>query len=92
MSDKRDVDEYASWYTSYMDNEQGKALVKCLHKEILRQRRLLEDILGEIELCDEPREEHPETVLESIRSRILQPDGSSHKEGYYEWEINNDTK
>lgn len=89
MSDIRDVDKHLSWYVSYMNDKQGIALVKCLYKEIERQRKLLDDLLGEIELCDTPVEAHPTTVLESIRSRIEQNDGSCHTEGYFKWSIKN---
>jgi hypothetical protein len=46
----------ASWYASYMQDDQGEALIECQEKKIKQLTDLIENIKGEIELTKEPKE------------------------------------
>ena len=85
--ESRDAISEADWYTSYMEDVQGKVLIECLVSKVKQQNNLLESILGEIELTQAPNEESEETVLYSIESLIKQKQDVVVSEGSFEWYI-----
>jgi len=81
----KEVKKSASWYASYID-DQGSALIECMLKKIAQQEHVIQSISGELELCDDPKEERPEVIIESIKSLIAVDDiHISVKKGYFEW-------
>jgi len=54
------------------NDAQGEALVKCQIKKIKQLTDLIENIKGEIELAEEPKEYSEKTVLNSIKAMIEQ--------------------
>ena len=58
----RSTRQYAGWYGSYLE-DQGRCLVNALKERQIQLEELLESILAEIELTDDPRECSPETAL-----------------------------
>jgi len=74
---------HAGWFSSYMDNDQGVALIECLQNKIQQQKDLLERITGEIELAERPKEESSATVLYSIKAMIEQKEEVSAERGYF---------
>ena len=85
--ESRDALSQSGWYTSYMDDIQGKVLIECLVSKVKQQNSLLESILGEIELTQSPNEESTETVLYSIEGLIKQKQDIVANEGSFEWYI-----
>jgi nitrogen-specific signal transduction histidine kinase len=83
----RDIHEDAEWYASYMNDDQGVALVKCQQLKIKQLTELIEVISGEIELCEKPKEVHEINVLESIKSLIKQNKDKKVKytKNYFKW-------
>ena len=75
----------ASWYASYMREEQGQALIECQQKKIKQLTDLIETIKGEIELTKEPKEYNAEMVLSSIEALIDQTKEVEHIRGYFKW-------
>ena len=83
--ESREVKTHAGWYASYT-GDQGSALIDCMLKKIAQQEHVIQTISAEIELCDDPKEERPEVILESIRSLIAVDDlHVSAQKGYFEW-------
>jgi len=83
--DIRRAKEFAGWYASYMDDDQGKSLVECLFQKMTQQEDLINRINGEIELCDNPKEESPIVILNSIKDMIKQDMKVSVNRGYFGW-------
>jgi len=79
------IQKKAGWYASYMDNEQGKALVECQLKKIEQLEKVIETIKGEIELTKEPKEYGCEIALNSIEALVNQIGEVEHTEGYFKW-------
>ena len=75
----------AGWYASYMQDDQGQALIECQEKKIKQLTDLIENIKGEIELTKEPKEYNAEMVLSSIEALINQTKEVEHIRGYYKW-------
>jgi len=83
--DSRKVQEHAGWLASYSE-DQTKALIECMTLKIEQQSHVIQSISRELELCDEPKEERPEVIIESIRSMIAVDDLEvSSKCGWFEW-------
>ena len=88
----KNIHEHAGWFASYMNapdggnDAQGEALVRCQIKKIKQLTELIENIKGEIELAEHPKEYDAETVLQSIKALINQPQKVEHTEGYFKWE------
>jgi len=81
----KEVKKYASWYASYAD-DQGSALIECMLKKIEQQEHVIQSISQEIDLYDDPREERPEVIIESIKSLMAVDDlHVSVKKGWFEW-------
>jgi len=79
------IQKKAGWYASYMDSEQGKALVECQAKKIEQLEKVIETIKGEIELTKEPKEYGVEIILDSIEALVNQIGEVEHTEGYFKW-------
>lgn len=75
----------AGWYASYEESEQGKALILCQAKKIQQLLGIVENILFEIELCEDPKEVSEKIVLESIKSTLTNIRDIEHSEGYFKW-------
>ena len=75
----------AGWYASYMQDDQGQALIECQEKKIKQLTDLIETIKGEIELTKEPKEYNTEMVLSSIEALINQTKEVEHIRGYFKW-------
>jgi len=75
----------AGWYASYMQDDQGEALIECQEKKIKQLTDLIENIKGEIELTKEPKEYNAEMVLSSIEALIDQTKEVEHIRGYFKW-------
>ena len=83
--ESRGVQKHASWYASYAD-DQGYALIECMIKKIAHQAHVIQSISQELELCDDPREERPEVIIESIKSLIAVDDLLiTVRKGWFEW-------
>lgn len=87
----KNIHEHAEWFASYMNasdggnDAQGEALVKCQIKKIKQLTELIENIKGEIELADQPREFSERIILDSIKAMIDQTKEVEHTSGYYMW-------
>lgn len=87
MSEIRKVRESATWYSSYMDDEQGRSLVSCMYKKIKQFDELIETVLAEIELAEEPKEVSEDVLIQSIKQMLQGIPTISEKDGYYVWEV-----
>lgn len=67
------------------NDPQGRSLVECQIKKIKQLTDLIENIKGEIELAEEPKEHSAENVLSSIKSLIEQIKEVEHTIGYFKW-------
>jgi hypothetical protein len=85
MSETREVRKHAGWYKSYMPDNQGKALIECMEQRISADDNLFASIIGEIELCEEPTEQPPELIIQSIKAMIATRRHITVKRGYFEW-------
>ena len=87
----RNIHEHAGWFASYMNapdggsDAQGEALVKCQAKKIKQLTELIDNIKGEIELADRPKEYSERTVLDSVKALIEQTTEVEHTSGYFKW-------
>ena len=87
----KNIHEHAGWFASYMNapdggnDAQGEALVKCQIKKIKQLTELIENIKGEIELAENPKEYSEKTVLNSIKAMIEQTKEVEHTSGYFKW-------
>jgi len=87
----KNIHQHAEWFASYMNapdggsDAQGEALVKCQIKKIQQFNQLLETILGEIELSENPKEYSPEMILESIKTLIEDRKEIEYTSGSYKW-------
>lgn len=87
----KNIHKHAGWFASYMNasdggnDAQGEALVKCQIKKIKQLTELIENIKGEIELTENPKEYSEKTVLNSIKAMIEQTKEVEHTSGYYKW-------
>lgn len=81
----KSINKYSGWYASYMSDLQGRCLVEAMTKKIEHQELLINRIIGEIELCDDPREESPETIINSIKELIGNVELIHHSVGYFTW-------
>lgn len=83
----KNIHKHAGWYASYMndDERQGKALILCQQKKIEQLTKLIEMVGAEIELTEQPKDYDAETVLQSIKVLISQPQEVEHIEGYFKW-------
>ena len=85
IAESKEIRKHAGWYASYMQSEQGQALIECMEKRIEADDELVEAILGEIELADSPREEAPEKILNSIKGLLEERRPVRAQEGNFEW-------
>ena len=83
----RNAKEYASWYASYMDDDQGKSLIECLSLKVKQQEDLINRLSGEIELSENPKEETAETIINSLKGIIEQKEEIKVTRGYFSWVI-----
>lgn len=67
------------------NNAQGEALVKCQIKKIKQLTDLIENIKGEIELSENPKEYSEKMILNSIKALIEQTKEVEHTSGYFKW-------
>ena len=87
----KNIHEHAGWFASYMNaidggnDAQGEALVKCQIKKIKQLTELIENIKGEIELADEPKEFSERAILDSIKAMIEQTKEVEYASGYFKW-------
>jgi hypothetical protein len=87
----KNIHEHAGWFASYMNavdggnDAQGEALVICQAKKIKQLTELIDNIKGEIELTEQPKEHHEKTVLASIKALIEQTGEVEHTSGYFKW-------
>jgi hypothetical protein len=87
----KNIHEHAGWFASYMNapdggsDQMGEALVECQIKKIKQLTQLIETIKGEIELAQDPKEQDPSLVLESINTLIKQTGEVEHTSGYFKW-------
>ena len=89
--DIKSIHKHAGWFASYMyavdggNDEQGQALVKCQQKKIEQLEKLISNIKGEIELAENPKEEDPNKILQSIKDMIDNLEPCEYVSGYYKW-------
>lgn len=81
----RDIHKHSGWYSSYMKENQGIALVECQAKKIKQLSKLLEKIEGEIELTEDPKEYDEKIILQSIKTLISQVGEVEASCGSYKW-------
>ena len=81
----RDIHKHSGWYSLYMKENQGIALVECQAKKIKQLSKLLEKIEGEIELAEDPKEYDEKnnfTINQNINKSIEEVEASY---GNYKW-------
>lgn len=87
----KNIHKHAGWYASYMyaedggNDRQGQALVECQSLKIKQLLDLVENIKGEIELVDDPREYSEKTVLESIKEMLNNIPEVEYTVGSFKW-------
>ena len=87
----KNIHEHASWFASYMNapdggnDAQGEALVECQIKKIKQLTELIENIKGEMELAENPKEYSEKTILKSIKAMIEQIEEVEHTSGFFKW-------
>ena len=82
----KNIHEHAGWFSSYLDDLlQGKALIECQIKKIKQLTELIENIKGEIELTESPKEYDEKVILSSIKALIEQVGEVEHTSGYFKW-------
>lgn len=87
----KNIHSDAEWFASYMDapdggrDSQGEALVRCQVKKIQQLTKIIENIKGEIELSDNPKEYSVETVLASIKGMLESIPEVTFEKGYFKW-------
>lgn len=81
MAEVRNI-KHAGWYASWMNDDQGKCLIRFLVKRVEQLENVLETIGGECELLDEYQ---PEMIFESIKTLTKQVPHTEHIEGYFKW-------
>lgn len=87
----KDIHKHAGWFASYMyaedggNDRQGQALVYCQSLKIQQLMDLIENVKGEIELADDPKEYSEKVVLESIREMLINIPEVSYAVGSYKW-------
>ncbi len=87
----KNIHNHAGWFASYMNapdggnDPQGEALVKCQIKKIKQLAELIENIKGEIELADNPKEHCEGAILSSIKVMIEQTKEIEHISGSFKW-------
>lgn len=81
----KNIHKDAAWYASYEKSEQGKSLILCQKLKLEQLLSVFENIQGEIELAEDPKERSPEEVLASIKVLISQIGEVSYTEGYFKW-------
>lgn len=83
--DTKNIHLDALWYSSYESSDQGKALIICQQKKIQQLVLFLENIKGEIEMTEDPREISCAQAIESIKALINNIPKVEHIEGYFKW-------
>lgn len=89
--DIKNIHKNAGWFASYMNapdggnDPQGQSLVECQIKKINQLTDLIENIKGEIELADDPKQHSEREVLDSIKALIEQTKEVEHTVGYFKW-------
>lgn len=83
----RNIHKDASWYASYDNSEQGRALIECQSRKIQQLTDIINRIGGEIELTEDPIEQKPERVLQSIKALISNIPEIQYVEpnGWFRW-------
>lgn len=87
----KNIHEHAGWFASYMNaidggnDAQGEALVKCQIKKIKQLTELIDNIKGEIELTEQPKEYNEKLVIASIKALIEQTGEVEHTSGFFKW-------
>lgn len=87
----KNIHKHAGWFASYMNapdggnDRQGQALVECQSLKIKQLLDLVENIKGEIELADDPKEYSERTVLESIKEMLNNIPEVEYTVGYFKW-------
>lgn len=85
MAEVRNI-KYAGWYASYVEDDQGKCLIKFLNKRVNDMEQLLENIAGECELSEYPAE----MLLNSIKELATNIPHTEHQIGYFKWTTKSD--
>jgi len=67
------------------NDRQGQALVECQIIKIKQLSDLVENIKGEIELADDPKEYSERTVLESIKEMLNNIPEVEYTVGSFKW-------
>lgn len=80
------VIDKADWCISYMNNQQERALARCLFEKYKKDKELFSNILYEIELCQNPEEYSCENIIESIKDMINNREGVYMDVGGFSWE------
>ncbi len=73
--------KYAGWYASYMQDDQGKALIGFLVKRVEDLEKVIENIAGETELGEYPKE----MLLNSIKHLCGNVPHTEYSQGYFKW-------
>lgn len=87
----RNIHKHAGWFASYMNaidggnDAQVQALVECQTLKINQLLCLIENIKGEIELADEPKEFDEITILNSIKDMLNNIPEVEYTVGYFKW-------
>ena len=87
----RNIHKHSGWFSSYMyavnggSDAQGRALVECQAKKIKQLTELIENIKGEIELTEDPKECDEKIIIQSIKTLINQIGEVESTYSFYKW-------
>lgn len=81
----KNIHKDSGWYASYEKTDQGKSLILCQKLKIKQLTDVIDIIMGEIELTENPQEFSHEEIIHSIKTLIDQIPEVSYTEGYFKW-------
>lgn len=80
MAEVKNFRKYAGWYASYMNSNQGEALIEVLEMKIKQLEDVIENVVGELEL-----DENPKLIIDSATHLLTNIPKIEHTKGYFTW-------
>jgi len=81
MAEIKNFRKHAGWYASYMDSDQGEALIKVLEMKIKQLEDVIENVVGELDL-----DENPKLIIDSATYLLTNIPKIKHTKGYFTWD------
>jgi len=81
----RNIHKHAGWYSSYMRDEQGQALISCQEEKIKQLSDIIEKIKMDVDLRSAPRLESNDMIIDSISALVNDIPEIEFKKGYFKW-------